>query len=176
VLKIFHHDKIWGDNPPAPNFGGTCPPVPRDLRPRGVGYKLHLLTGKTCARYSGRSCMSFCTTSSLTGKQDDRSRVDELHSSDELSAKCLVSELLCRQNAMLLYQTAGEQAVIELSEPDVVLLFFRHQFCCRCRCCCCCHVIFAAYLLFLPTLPDALSEKQRILVYTKCKCSSASSF
>jgi len=28
VLKILQHDKIWGDNPPAPNSGGTCPPRP----------------------------------------------------------------------------------------------------------------------------------------------------
>jgi len=28
VLKILQHDKIWGNNPPAPNSGGTCPPVP----------------------------------------------------------------------------------------------------------------------------------------------------
>jgi len=27
VLKIFQHDKIWEDNPPAPNSGGTCPPL-----------------------------------------------------------------------------------------------------------------------------------------------------
>ena len=33
MLKIFHHDKIWGDNPPPPNSGGLSPRPPRDLRP-----------------------------------------------------------------------------------------------------------------------------------------------
>jgi len=27
VLKLLQHDKIWGDNPPAPKFGGLVPPV-----------------------------------------------------------------------------------------------------------------------------------------------------
>ena len=35
VLKILQHDKIWGDNSPAPNSGGTCPPVPPWSTPMG---------------------------------------------------------------------------------------------------------------------------------------------